>query len=68
MESTLQFVLKYVMLDKTFKKITVSLSLCLAHLLEVGRMKILRDRETLSIVRHVGLHIDFSSMKSSLDL
>ena len=26
------------------------------------------DHETLSIVRHVGLHVDFSSMKSSLGL
>ena len=32
-----------------------------AHLLEVGH-------ETLSIVRHVGLHVDFLSMKSSLGL
>ena len=29
-----------------------------AHLLEVGNMKILGDHETLSIVRHVGLHVD----------
>ena len=35
-----------------------------AHLLQVGRMKIMGDHETLSIVHHVGLHVDFSSMKS----
>ena len=28
--------------------------------------KILGDHETLSKVRHVGLHVDFASMKSSL--
>ena len=26
------------------------------------------DHETLFIIRHVGLHVNFSSMKSSLDL
>jgi hypothetical protein len=31
-------------------------------------VKIPGDHETLSIVHHVGLHVDFSSMKSSLDL
>ena len=36
--------------------------------MEVGLTEIPRDRETLSIVRHVGLHVDFSSMKSSLGL
>ena len=37
------------------------------HLLEVGVTKIPGDHETLSIVVcHVGLHVDFSSMKSSL--
>ena len=38
------------------------------HLLEVGPTKISRDHETLSIVRHVELHVDFSSMKSSLGI
>ena len=38
------------------------------HLLEVGMMKILGDHETLFIVRHVGLHVDFKSMKSFLGL
>jgi hypothetical protein len=35
---------------------------------KMGLMQILGDYGTLSIVRHVGLHIDFSFMKSSLDL
>ena len=39
-----------------------------AHLSEVGLMRIPGDHETLSIVHHVGLHLDFSSMKSSLGL
>ena len=39
-----------------------------AHLQEVGPTQIPGDHETLSIVRHVGLHVDFSSMKSSLGL
>ena len=39
-----------------------------AHLLEVGLTKFPGDHETLSIVRHVGLLVDFSTMKSSLGL
>jgi hypothetical protein len=46
----------------------VSRNLREVHLLEVGLTKIPGDYETLSIVRHVGLHIDFSSTKSSLGL
>ena len=38
------------------------------HLLEVGLTKIPGDHETLSIVRHVWFHVDFSSMKSYLGL
>ena len=34
-----------------------------AHLQELGLMQIPRGRETLSIVRHVGLHLDFSSIE-----
>ena len=34
----------------------VSRNLCQAHLLEVGLKEIPGDHETLSIVRHVGLH------------
>ena len=39
-----------------------------AQLQEVGLTKIPGHHKTLYIVRHVGLHVDFSSMKSSLDL
>ena len=46
----------------------VSRNLCQAHLLEVGLTKIPGDHETLSIVRHVRLHVDFSSMKFSVGL
>ena len=46
----------------------VAWNLCQAHLFEVRLMQILGDHETLSIVRHVGFHVDFSSMKSSLGL
>ena len=35
---------------------------------EVGLTQILGNHETLSIVSHVGPHVYFSSMKSSLDL
>ena len=38
------------------------------NLLEVSLTSIPGDHETLSIVRHVELHIDFPSMKSSLGL
>ena len=42
----------------------VSRNLRLAHLLEVGLTKFPgEDHDTLSIVRHVGLPVDFSSMK-----
>ena len=46
----------------------VSQNLYHAHLLEVGLTRIPGDHETLSIVHRVGLHVDFSSMKSSLGL
>ena len=46
----------------------VSQNLCQDHLLEVGMTKIPGDHEPLSIVRHVGLHLDFSFMKYSLGL
>ena len=52
----------------TSKKVTVSRNLRQAHLLEVSLKKIMGDHETLSKVRHVGLHVDFSFMKSSLGL
>ena len=37
-----------------------------AYLLEVGMMQVLADHETLSIVCHVGTHVDFSPMIISL--
>ena len=53
---------------KTLRKVMVSWNLRQAHLLEVGLTKMSGGRETLSIVHHVGLHVDFLSMKSSLGL
>ena len=67
MEFALQYILKSVLLEKIFKK-SVSWNLRQAHLLKVVLKKIPGDHETLSIVRHVGLHVDFSYMKFSLDL
>ena len=49
-------------------KLMVSQNLLQAHPLGVGLPRIPGDHETLSIVRHVGLHVDFSSMKSFLCL
>ena len=54
--------------EKKIKKIMASRILRQAHFLEVGLTKILGDHETLSIVRRVGLHVDFSSMMSTLGL
>jgi hypothetical protein len=68
LEPALQFVLKFVMLGKNKIKITVSRNLRQAHLQKVGLTQISGDHETLSIVCHVGLHVDFSFMKSSLGL
>jgi hypothetical protein len=45
--------------------LTICLEICLAG---KNIKKIPEDHETSSIVRRVGLHVDFSSMKSSLDL
>ena len=53
---------------KHIKKIMISKNLRQAHLSGVGLKKIPGDHETLSIVRHVGLHVNFSSMKYSLVL
>ena len=47
-----------------FKKFTISRIFHQTHHLEVGLTKSLGDHETLSIVRHVGLPVNFSSMKS----
>ena len=62
MESALQFVLKYVLLEKIIKKIMVSQNFRQTHPLEVGLTQNLVDYAPLSIIRHVGLHVDFSSM------
>ena len=67
-EICLQSVLKYIMLEKNIKKIMISWNVCQTHILKVGFMKIMGDHETLSIVHHVELCVDFSSMKSSLGL
>ena len=68
LEYALQSLLKSNLLGNILKKIMVSRNLCQAHLLKVGMTKIPRDHETLSIVRYVGHHVDFSSMRSSLSL
>ena len=61
LEFTLQNILKFVPREeKNIKKVMISRNLRQAHLLG--------DHETLSIVHHVGLHVHFSPMKSSLDL
>ena len=68
MECALQSIMKFVILEKTLKKVMVSQNLCQTHLLEVDLTKILGDHETLSKVHHVRLHVDFSSMKDPLGL
>jgi hypothetical protein len=50
LESILQSVPKFVLLEKIFKKVIVSRNLCLT--------KIPGDHKTLSINRHVGLHVE----------
>jgi hypothetical protein len=44
--------------------IIVCRNLCQAYLFKVGLTQIPADRKSLSIVHHVGLHVDLSSMKS----
>jgi hypothetical protein len=44
---------------KNIKKIMVSQNFCQTHLLEVGLTQIPIDHAPLSIVRHVGIHVDF---------
>ena len=63
LEFIMESILKFVMLKKYIQTIMVSQNLHQAHLLEVGLTKIPEVHETLSIVCHVGLHVDFSSMK-----
>jgi hypothetical protein len=48
-------------IGKNIKKIMVSRNLRQAHLLEVGLTQFSVDHAPWSIVRHVGLHVDFSS-------
>jgi hypothetical protein len=61
MKFALQYVLKFVMLEKNIEKNMVSRNFRQTHLLEVGLKQIPVDHAPLSIVRHVGLHVDFSS-------
>ena len=58
----MEYALKFVMMEKYLKKIMVSRNLHQVHLLEVGLAQIPGDHETLSIVRHVVLHLDFLSL------
>ena len=64
----LKIYLEIYLAEKYIMNLMVSQNLRRAHLLEVGMTEIPGDHEILSIVRHVGLHVDFSSMKSSLGL
>ena len=57
-----------ILVEFFFSKIIVSRNLRQTYLLEMGLTKIPGDYKTLSIVRHVVLYVEFSSMKSSLDL
>ena len=68
MESILKFVLQSNMLVNIIKKFVVCRILHQTYFLEVGLMQIPRDHETLSIVHHVRLGVDFSSMKSFMGL
>ena len=56
--------MKFVLLEKELLKKSWSPEIYV----KVGMTKIKGDQETLSIVRHVGLHVDCSSMKSPLGL
>jgi hypothetical protein len=67
LESILESALKSILL-KNIKKIMVSRNFRQTHLLEVGLTKIPVDHAPLSIVRHVGLHVDFSSTNFFLGL
>ena len=60
--------LEICLVGKNIKKVMVSRNLRQAHLLEVGLTQIPVDHAPLSIVRHVGLHVDFSSTNFSLGL
>ena len=47
---------------KNIKKVTVSRNLRQTHLLEVDLTKTPGDHKTLSTIRHVGFHVDISSV------
>jgi hypothetical protein len=53
---------------ENIKKFMVSRNFRQTHLLEVGLTQIPVDHRPLSIVRHVGLHVDFSSTNFLLGL
>jgi hypothetical protein len=53
---------------RNIKKVMVSRNLRQTHLLEVGLTQVPVDHAPLSIVRHVGLHVDFSSTNFFLGL
>ena len=59
--------MKYLMLEKSLENHGLS-EFASCHLLEVGPTQISGDQETLFIVYNVGFHVDFSSMKSYVDL
>ena len=67
LEISLQYVMKFVVLEN-IQKVTVSRNLRQTHLLEAGLTEIPGDHKIISIIRHVGLLVDFSSMRSSLGL
>jgi hypothetical protein len=62
LEFVLEYALQYVLKSIVLEKIMVSRNFRQTHLLEVGLTQILVDHSPLSIVRHVGLHVDFSSI------
>ena len=63
MKFVMRFVMKFVMLETILKNCHGLLEFVLGSPLGGGLTKIQGDHETLSIVRHVGLHVDFSSIK-----
>ena len=68
LEYVMKSVMKFVMLEKILKKFMVSRNFRQTHLLEVGLAQIPVDHAPLFVVRHVGLHVDFSSTNFFLDL
>ena len=64
LECVMRYVLKSIRLET--KKVMVFRNLHQAQLLKVDMTKIPEDHETLFIVHHVGFHVSFSSIQSSL--